>query len=425
MKIINANIGFEEINTNINTDNIDVTVWCTAYNHANYIEKALKGFINQETTFNYEVIVFDDASTDGTQDIIREYASEYPKIIKAYLANVNTYRQPQARQIRTALKENTINGKYIALCEGDDYWIYSKKLQRQYNLLENNPDLGMCIHNAIRFDGKEIVPQIIDMDSQVLNDKEIFFSPNGLTPTASFFFRADVYWELIKTKGYQICPVGDNPIRFWFNYKSKVFYIDKCWSVRNFMHEGSWNKKFVEDKDYYIDYCKRNLEYYEVFDEETHGLFHTYLELMRKNLTYTYMAMDIKECSDTMTYIENMSNHRYSTYEKKYLMKHVIPILKDNQDYYDVISKIDKKKYIYGAGEEAIKLAKELNQRNINFEGFVVTSLESNPNILLGKEVQIIDRLDDYDELMFVLGMNARNKTEVIDKLYDRDILLV
>lgn len=425
MKIINANIGFEEINTNINTDNIDVTVWCTAYNHANYIEKALKGFINQETTFNYEVIVFDDASTDGTQDIIREYASEYPKIIKAYLANVNTYRQPQARQIRTALKENTINGKYIALCEGDDYWIYSKKLQRQYNLLENNPDLGMCIHNAIRFDGKEIVPQIIDMDSQVLNDKEIFFSPNGLPPTASFFFRANIYWELINTEGYQICPVGDNPIRYWSNYRSKIFYIDKCWSVRNYMHEGSWNKRFAKDKEYYIDYCKQNLEYYEVFDIETQGKYHSHLETMKKNLTYTLMAEDIKECSNTESYVVSMSNREYINREKKYLMKHILPVLKYNSDYYDVISRITYKKYIYGAGEEAIKTAKQLNQHKISFEGFVVTDKDTNPNILLGKKVLGLNEIERFEKLAFILGLNNKNKMEVIDLLYDKDILLI
>ncbi len=416
---------FEEINTNKNTEDIAVTVWCTTYNHVAYIEKALQGFVNQETSFNYEVVVFDDASTDGTQDIIRRYASEYPEIVKAYLSKVNTYSQPHSREMRAALKEKIINGKYTALCEGDDYWIYSKKLQRQFELLENNPNIGMCIHNAIRFDGDEIVPQIIDMDNQILSDGEIFFTKNGRPPTASFFFRTDIFKELLLTKGYFICPVGDNPIRFWFNYKSEIYYLDKCWSVRNYMHEGSWNKKFTTDKDYYKDYCKRNLEYYEVLDKETNGIYHAQLEVMKNNLTHTRMLDDINKCSSTEAYLNILFNHEYCGVEKKYFMRHVIPALKSNTDYYDVIGRISKKKYIYGAGEEAVKTAEQLNQRNISFEGFVVTNMNANPNMLLGKKVQMQKQLKNIEELTYILGLNEKNKIEVIDYLYDKDILLL
>ena len=110
-----------------------VSVFCTAYNHEAYIRDALEGFVSQQTNFPFEVLIHDDASTDGTANIIREYAQKYPNIIRPVYQTQNQYSQ-KVPIIKTFLGP-IAQGKYIAYCEGDDYWCDPLKLQRQVDFL--------------------------------------------------------------------------------------------------------------------------------------------------------------------------------------------------------------------------------------------------------------------------------------------------
>lgn len=119
-----------------------VTIRCITYNHEPYIRQCLNGFVMQKTNFRFEAIVHDDASTDGTADIIREYAEKYPDIIKPIYETENQYSKHDGSLRR--IMDAHMRGKYIALCEGDDYWIDPLKLQKQVDFLEANPEFGMC-----------------------------------------------------------------------------------------------------------------------------------------------------------------------------------------------------------------------------------------------------------------------------------------
>lgn len=125
-----------------------VTVWCLAYNQKDFIRDALEGFVMQKTTFLFEVIVHDDASTDGTTAIVQEYARRYPDIIKPVVETENQWQKGGLKHIIHIMNENYRNGKYIAFCEGDDYWTDPQKLQLQVDFLENHPDYSMCFHSA-------------------------------------------------------------------------------------------------------------------------------------------------------------------------------------------------------------------------------------------------------------------------------------
>lgn len=124
-----------------------VSICCITYNHAPFIRQCLDGFMMQRTSFPIEVLVHDDASTDGTQDIIREYEAKYPDVIKPICQKENQY----SKGVKVSLVYNysRAKGKYIALCEGDDYWTDPYKLQKQVDFLESHPDYVMCSH---RFD---------------------------------------------------------------------------------------------------------------------------------------------------------------------------------------------------------------------------------------------------------------------------------
>lgn len=116
---------------------IQVTVICDAFNHAPYIRNTLDHFVNQRVNFPFEILIHDDASTDGTAEIIREYAEKYPELLVPILQKENQYSKGVAI-LNTELKK--VRGKYIAFCEGDDHWPDLDKLQKQYDFLESHPE---------------------------------------------------------------------------------------------------------------------------------------------------------------------------------------------------------------------------------------------------------------------------------------------
>ena len=126
------------------TGPILVSISCITYNHAPYIRQCLDGFMMQQTNFAFEVLIHDDASTDGTTDIIKEYEAQYPEIIKAIYEEENQW--VKGRRGSAVFNFPRANGKYIALCEGDDYWTDPLKLQKQVDFLETNPKYVMCSH---------------------------------------------------------------------------------------------------------------------------------------------------------------------------------------------------------------------------------------------------------------------------------------
>jgi len=127
-----------------------VSIDCNAYMHENYIQEAIQGLLMQRTNFKVEILIHDDASTDKTPDIIKYYANRYPNLIKATLQIENQYnKNPKTSNY---VKPYPKVGKYIARCEGDDYWTDKYKLQKQVDFLEKNPDYVVAYHDAIIVD---------------------------------------------------------------------------------------------------------------------------------------------------------------------------------------------------------------------------------------------------------------------------------
>ncbi len=131
------------------TDSLLVSVLVTTYNHEKYISKAIEGFLSQRTNFNFEIIIADDASIDDNQRIIGEFAAKYPELIRPILRKKNI----GAKNNWFDAYRNCI-GKYIALCDGDDYWTDPLKLQKQVDFLESHDDYAICTHGAERFNDR-------------------------------------------------------------------------------------------------------------------------------------------------------------------------------------------------------------------------------------------------------------------------------
>ena len=131
----------------MNTDPV-VSVICLTHNQEQFVRDCLEGFLMQQTSFPFEVMVYDDASTDNTPDIIKDYAAQYPNIFKPTLYQSNNYSKGLGYVgFYDGIKK--AKGKYVAYCEGDDYWTDPGKLQKQVDFLEAHPDYEVCANETL------------------------------------------------------------------------------------------------------------------------------------------------------------------------------------------------------------------------------------------------------------------------------------
>ena len=167
---------------------IKVSIVCNTYNHEFYIEKCLRGFINQKTNFHFEILIHDDASIDSTQEIIKLYHKKYPNIINPILQKTNQFQKGKNNWIEYQFPR--AKGKYIALCEGDDYWTDPYKLQKQVDFLETNPEYAICFHRAkLKVEnGVQINDQFVgpEEEKDLLIEDFILSNP---VPTVSAIFK--------------------------------------------------------------------------------------------------------------------------------------------------------------------------------------------------------------------------------------------
>lgn len=216
-----------------------VTIRCCAYNQEIYIRDCLEGFVMQNTNFRFEAIVHDDASTDGTATIIKEYAEKYPDIIKPILETENQYSKHDG-SLGRIMDEHT-HGKYVAFCEGDDYWIDPLKLQKQVDFLESHPDYSMCWTDAYQDSNGVKTPFYRYFNSCQSPMEDIIERGGAFIPTCSIVMRKSVKDAMPpEAKGF---AVGDFPLQMWCGWAGKVWYIKDQTCVYRVMAQGSWSEK--------------------------------------------------------------------------------------------------------------------------------------------------------------------------------------
>lgn len=160
-----------------------VSIVCHTYNHVDYIENALDGFLMQETQFPFEIIIHDDASSDGTTKIVERYAEDYPKIIVPIIQTTNQWSQGKRPSLFT---HPITKGKYIAFCEGDDYWLDKYKLQTQFDILEHSKGICLSYHDAICINEKGVITGFNLATSKNYSDIELKNAP--FIPTLTRFY---------------------------------------------------------------------------------------------------------------------------------------------------------------------------------------------------------------------------------------------
>lgn len=216
-----------------NIENPLLSICCITYNHAPYIRQCLDGFIMQKTKFPFEILINDDCSTDGTTEIIKEYYKNYPEMITPIFHEENQWSKGVTNVLTTFVYPKC-QGKYIAICEGDDYWIDENKLQKQVDFLESHPKYTACFHKAhVLSSGKLSSTVYKHVHKGDYNSNSILNS--WTVPTASFLFRADFKDKLPFDKDFMY---GDIVLFETMAHFGKLYCLDDTMSVYRRTDEG-------------------------------------------------------------------------------------------------------------------------------------------------------------------------------------------
>lgn len=200
-----------------------VSICCATYNHGRFIAKTLDSFLMQKTEFPIEILINDDASTDDTAKIIQEYTARHPDIIKPIYQTTNQYSQ--GVPIDPTFNYPRAQGKYIALCEGDDFWCDEQKLQRQVDYMQAHPNCTFCFTNGYIEDESGERAQRVFLPYSAKDQSGYFAAEHEYTvgemcalnfvPTASFLFPTAVLSRLPATYWQKKCPHGDLKLRMF------------------------------------------------------------------------------------------------------------------------------------------------------------------------------------------------------------------
>lgn len=222
-----------------NQQSLMVTIKCLAYNHEPYLRQCLDGFVMQKTNFRFEAIVHDDASTDRTAAIIREYAEKYPDIIKPIYETENQYSKTDGSLSR--IMNAHMHGKYVAMCEGDDYWTDPLKLQKQVDFLERHPDYVMCSHRFNKYwHERGILEEDSDKDFKGADyDLQNLIGGKWLTQTLTVMYRRSA----LDFKRYESYGMSLDMIQFYELLKhGKGYCFPEVMGVYRYHRGGVWSE---------------------------------------------------------------------------------------------------------------------------------------------------------------------------------------
>lgn len=406
-----------------------VTIFCITYNQSQFIRRTIEGFLAQKVDFKYEIIIHDDASTDGTDDIIREYAKQNSDKIIAIFEEENQYSQ-KIDFVEKLYKR--VRGKYIAFCEGDDWWIDDKKLQIQVDYMEKHPKCTLTMHNAYciypdeKNNGK--FRPILNTFDKEGNTNFLQHLSAGISATASFVCKVEMVRE--RPSFFDEAPTDDNALRLYSALQGEVYYFDRVMSIRNALHGSSWNDIVSNDyrayKGIIIGYIKfyralndyTDCKYMEAIEERHNVLVHIFFNRLADEF-HAYKERE-KEINDFEKTIKYDFNNNIDILKRIYLS--------DTDDYlneiFDLNSLHNKDVYIYGTGKYGTICYRQLRKYNIEIKGFVVSEGQQKQTFINGKPVffyKNISKETNRNQQFFFLGLGMDNVKTVMKQLQKED----
>ncbi|MBQ3559423.1 MAG: glycosyltransferase [Agathobacter sp.] len=270
-----------------------VSIICCTYNHEKYIEEAIKSFLMQKTNFKFEVLIHDDASTDKTAEIVRKYEKDYPDIIKPIYQTENQYSK--GKIIVSEFLIPRAEGKYVALCEGDDYWNHPDKLQKQYDALEAHSEIDMCAHNSIVIHAitGELVNRhwITKNGVRVASIEETILGEGGFVATNSLFFRKSVYENELP---FRKIMAYDYTLQIAGALKGGILCLPDFMSAYRFAVPNSFTDRKRKENKQEVSFYLKKRAVLEQLDKDTGNKYHDVItgRLMLNEILVTNKAVE-------------------------------------------------------------------------------------------------------------------------------------
>lgn len=267
-----------------------ISIICNAYNHEKYIAQALDSFLMQKVNVPFEILVHDDASPDKTADIIRRYAEKNPDVMKPILQTEN--QASQGRPITPTIQLPRARGKYVAFCEGDDYWTDPDKLQLQYDFMEQHPEYSICCHaySMVDKDGN-LIEERYDLDTDGVVPIEKLIGNQLLVPHfATMFVRRDCL------EGYGAEFLGkrcnDMILRLFCQAQKPIYYSHRNMSCYRRFTEHSWTVKVGQNRERFLSELKDTVSFLEKYDAYTEE---RYAQEIRNELVHRRFEIAVRE----------------------------------------------------------------------------------------------------------------------------------
>lgn len=259
---------------------ITVSVCCQTYNHKDYIRECLDGFVNQQTDFNFEILIHDDASTDGTAQIVREYEGKYPDLFRCVYQTENQYGKINSL---TDILFKMAKGKYLAVCEGDDYWRDPLKLQKQVNVLEQNPNCVVChtwqklaVYNNNTHNYEEVIAPKEGhgyYPDTTANVSEIFNNNLRVKLRTICFRNLFITGELVLPEWFYQVKYGDVPLSFIFGQYGDFYFLNEETAVYRQTNQGV-STAGIEKSDWIFNHFWAWIDVWCYADKMYQGKYH-------------------------------------------------------------------------------------------------------------------------------------------------------
>ena len=268
-----------------------VDVHIVTFNHAQYIGKCLDSILSQETSFDVRIVVGDDCSNDGTQEILQDYQRRFPDKIELLLNDKNLGPDYLPGLFNFLNVMRSMNAKYVAMIEGDDYWTDSQKLEKQVGYLENNPSAAGCFHDTVQVDdGGAVLKELYyKAEQNVYTQEDCMLNLKSAYATSALLFRGECIKDL---PAWYTKWTSDYALDLLITERGELHHIDGVMSAYRIHDGGIWMGK--------------------AHHENMKQLLYRYLHLLRyakfKRLFGTFLKKEIKELNRSVT--SNYMKHR-------------------------------------------------------------------------------------------------------------------
>ena len=237
-----------------------VSVLTITYNHEKYIAQAIESVLMQEVNFDYELVIGEDCSTDKTREIVVDYQKKYPNKIRLLLNEKNLGMNRNFAQTYHACR-----GQYMALLEGDDYWVSPYKLQRQVDFLDNHQDFAICFHNMqIIYEDGSKEPKLYNVNQKEISTIEDLFRDDFIH-TASCLFRNKLIGEF--PGWFYNLPFGSWPLHISNAKHGKIMYLNEVMGVYRIHRGGVWSGKTVFSHESWCPIYIAEIEFLKIIDK--------------------------------------------------------------------------------------------------------------------------------------------------------------